>query len=130
MEENLVEKLTAIRDALERGKLIHHRFEALGKGPKLGEHLMLMGAKEQKWKAQEGNVKQELKQDWKQRMLRLQELSKKSSTPLPVYNALLPPGIPSSSAVPNHSSRLLFLLLLFALLLLRFLLLLKLLPLT
>ena len=53
MEENLVEKLTAIRDVLERGKLIH-RFEALGKGPKLGEHLMLMGAKEQKWNAQEG----------------------------------------------------------------------------
>ena len=47
MEENLVEKLTAIRDALERGKLIH-RFEGLGKGPKLGEHLMMMGAKEQK----------------------------------------------------------------------------------
>ena len=42
--ENLVEKLTAIRDALERAKLFH-RFEGLGKGPKLGEHLMMMGAK-------------------------------------------------------------------------------------
>lgn len=59
----------------------------------------------------------------------MQEWSKKYSTPLPVYNALLPPGMPYS-AVPNHSSRLLLLLLLFALLLLRFLLLLKLLPLT
>jgi hypothetical protein len=78
MEENLVEKLTAIRDALERGKLIH-RFEALGKGPKLREHLLLM---DRNGMLKKGNVKQELKQDLKQRKLRWQEWSKKSSTHL------------------------------------------------
>lgn len=66
MEENLVGKLTAIRDALERGKLIH-RFEALGKCPKLGKHLMLM---DRNGMLKKSNVKQELKQDWKQIKLR------------------------------------------------------------
>jgi hypothetical protein len=56
----------------------------------------------------------------------------KSETP-PMYNSLLPLGMPSYSAVLfllNLSSRLIILLLLLALLLLRFLLLLMLLPLT
>ena len=99
MEENLVEKLTAIRDALERGKLIH-RFEGLGKGPKLGEHLMLMGAKEQKWNAQEGQRQAGVKARLEAEKATLAGMEQKSATPPPVYNALLPLGMPSSSAVP------------------------------
>ena len=99
MEENLVEKLTAIRDALERGKLIH-RFEGLGKGPKLGEHLMLMGAKEQKWNAQEGQRQAGVQARLEAEKAMLAGMEQKSATPPPVYNALLPLGMPYSSAVP------------------------------
>ena len=45
------------------------------------------------------NVNQELKQDWKQRTT-LGGTEPKSATPPPVYNDLLPLGMPSSYAVP------------------------------
>ena len=53
-----------------------------------------MGAKEEKWNA---NVKQELKQDLNQQ----RGMEQKSATPPPVYNALLPLGMPSSSAISH-----------------------------
>jgi hypothetical protein len=92
MEENLVEKLTAIRDVLERGKLIH-RCEGLAKGPKLGEHLMLM-AKEQKWNVQEGQRQAGVKARLEAEKVTLAGMEQKSATP----PAFLPLGMPSSSS--------------------------------
>ena len=85
--------------ALERGKLIH-RFEGIGKGPKLGEHLVLMDAKEQKWNVQEGQRQAGVKARLEAEKATLAGMEQYSATPPAFYNVLLPLGMPSSSAVP------------------------------
>ena len=98
MEEILVEKLTAIRDALEKGKLIH-RFEGLTRS-ETGRTLDAGGCKEQKWNAQEGQRQAGVKARLEAEKAMLSGMEQKSATPPPFYNALLHPGMPFSSAVP------------------------------